>query len=40
MTEEKLWELMTMETWTITYSKEDVREQPAKLKFNHPGKVL
>jgi len=37
MTEDKLWELMTMETWTITYSKDDVREQPAKLSFKKPG---
>ena len=37
MTAEKLWELMTMETWTITYSKDDVREQPAKLSFKTPG---
>lgn len=40
MTADKLWELMTMETWTITYSKEDVREQPAKLSFKTPGTVL
>ena len=39
MTEDRLWELMTMETWTITYSKEDVREQPAKLSFKTPGNV-
>ena len=37
MTEEKLWELMTMETWTITYKKDDVREEPAKLSFKTPG---
>lgn len=37
MTEDKLWELMTMETWAITYSKDDVREQPAKLSFKKPG---
>ncbi len=39
MTADKLWELMTMETWTITYSKEDVREQPAKLSFKTQGTV-
>ncbi len=37
MTESKLWELMTMETWTITYKKDDVREESAKIGFNAPG---
>jgi len=37
MTPEKLWELMTMETWTITYKKDDVREEPAKLHFKEQG---
>ena len=37
MTEAKLWELMTMETWTITYKKDDVREEAAKLSFKAPG---
>ena len=37
MTEEKLWELMTMETWTITYKADDVREEGAKLSFKTPG---
>lgn len=37
MTAERLWELMTMEKWTITYSKDDVREEPARLKFETPG---
>lgn len=37
MTEAKLWELMTMETWTITYKKDDVREEGAKIGFNTPG---
>jgi copper chaperone CopZ len=37
MTEEKLWELMTMETWTITYKKDDVREEGAKISFKTPG---
>ena len=31
---------MTMETWTITYSKDDVREVPAKLGFDTPGTVI
>ena len=39
MTAEKLWELMTMDTWTITYSTDDVREQPAKLSFKKEGTV-
>lgn len=38
MTEEKLWELMTMDTWTITYKKDDVREVGAKIGFSTPGK--
>ena len=37
MTSDELWRLMTMETWTITYSKDDVREEPAKLAFRTPG---
>lgn len=37
MTGEKLWELMTMDTWTITYKKDDVREESAKLSFDEPG---
>ena len=37
MTENMLWELMTMETWTITYKKDDVREEGAKLSFKTPG---
>ena len=36
-TEDKIWELMTMDTWTITYSPEDVREEPAKLSFTKRG---
>ena len=39
MTEEKLWELMTMETWSITYGKDDVREVGAKIGFETPGTV-
>ncbi len=37
MTEAKLWELMTMDTWTITYKADDVREEPAKLSFKAQG---
>ena len=37
MTEKTLWDLMTMETWTITYKKDDVREEGAKLSFKTPG---
>lgn len=37
MTESKLFELMTMDTWTITYSKDDVREEAAKMSFATPG---
>ena len=39
MTPEKLWELMTMETWTITYKADDVRQEPAKLSFKAQGSV-
>lgn len=38
MTAEKVWELMTMDTWTITYGKDDVRETEAKFSFRTPGK--
>ena len=37
MTADKIWELLNMETWTITYSADDVREVPAKLTFKRPG---
>ena len=37
MTAEKIWELLNMETWTITYSADDVREVPAKLTFKKQG---
>ena len=39
MTAEKLWELMTMETWTITYKADDVRQEGAKLNFKSEGTV-
>lgn len=38
MSEEKLWGLMTMDKWTITYAKDDIREEDARLKFNTPGR--
>ena len=37
MTKERLWELMTMETWTITYKADDVREEGAKISFKKEG---
>ena len=37
MTADRLWELITMDSWTITYKKDDVREEPAKLGFETPG---
>lgn len=37
MTAERIWELMNMETWTITYAKDDVREEKARLKFSSEG---
>ncbi len=38
-TAERIWELMTMDPWTITYKEGDVREEPAKLSFKEPGVV-
>lgn len=37
MTEDRLWELMTMDTWTITYSEDDVREENARISFSKKG---
>ena len=37
MTADRIWELLNMEKWTITYKKDDVREEAAKLKFKNPG---
>lgn len=37
MTADRLWELMTMDTWTITYKEGDIREEAARLKFKNPG---
>ena len=38
-TADRIWELMTQDTWTITYKEDDVREEPAKLSFKTPGAV-
>ena len=38
-TAERIWELMTMEKWTITYKADDVREEDARIKFDKPGEV-
>ena len=37
MTDDRVWELLNMDKWTITYKKDDVREEDAKLKFKNPG---
>ena len=37
MTASRIWELLNMEKWTITYAEDDVREVDAKLKFKTPG---
>ncbi|MCF0168064.1 MAG: 4Fe-4S binding protein, partial [Bacteroidales bacterium] len=37
MTADRIWELLTMEEWTITYSAEDIRQVPAKMSFKSPG---
>lgn len=37
MTANRIWELLNMEKWTITYAEDDVREVDAKLKFKTPG---
>lgn len=37
MTEKELWELMTMDTWTIKYAEGDIREVGAKIGFTVPG---
>ena len=37
MTADRIWELLNMDTWTITYKKDDVREEAAKLKFKNKG---
>lgn len=40
MTEDELWKLMTMDTWSITYAKDDVRDTPAKIEFEKQGVVI
>ena len=37
MTADRIWELMTMPKWTITYKVDDVREEDPRLKFEEPG---
>lgn len=37
MTADRIWELLNKDTWTITYKKDDVREEAAKLKFKNKG---
>ena len=39
MTADKLWDLMTMETWTITYKADDVRQETARISFKKPGET-
>lgn len=39
MTSDRIWELMTMEKWTITYKNGEVKEEDAKMKFDAPGTV-
>ena len=38
MTGEEIWRLLNMETWTITYAVDDVREEPARIKFTKEGR--
>ena len=39
LTGEQIWNLITQEKWTITYAKDDVREENARLAFKEPGTV-
>lgn len=39
MNADKIWELLTMKEWTISYAADDVRKVPAKLIFKKPGTV-
>lgn len=34
MTAEKLWDILNEDPWTITYAVDDVREEPARIKFD------
>ena len=36
---ERIWELITMDTWTITYSADKVKEEAAKISFKEKGLV-
>jgi hypothetical protein len=38
-TAERIWELMTMEKWTITYKNDEEKVEDARLKFDKPGEV-
>lgn len=38
-TADRIWELITMDTWTITYANGEVKEEPAKISFSKPGVV-
>jgi len=40
MTANKIWKLINMETWTITYKDDEIKEVPAKLKFKNEGKTV
>jgi len=40
MTAEKVWKVINEDPWTITYSRDDVREVPAKMTFDQPGVVI
>ncbi len=39
LTADEIWSLITMDTWTITYSKDDVRQESARISFKEPGVV-
>ena len=38
-TADRIWQLMTMDKWTITYKEDDIREEDARLTFETPGEV-
>ena len=38
-TADRIWELITMDTWTITYSADNVKEEAAKISFKEKGVV-
>ncbi len=40
MTAEKLWGMLSAETWNITYAPDDVRAEPAKIQFEEEGRVF